>query len=159
MPLGSAPPLLPRAAAKLLYNSGWVGLDNLFKMLATAQAESNLYPKAWHWNDPASGYDGSTDWGWLQLNDGNKGGAKPKVDINGDAIPDPKVEAFAKMAMTPALAAAQARKLWDTPTGPGRIRGIQPWAAYASGAWKKYMAPSATGIRNFLADKYGFGRI
>lgn len=160
MALGSAPAMLPRDAAKLLYNAGWSGLDNLFKMLATAMAESNLYPKAFHWNDPADGFDGSTDWGWLQLNDGNEGGTAPKTDSSGDAIPDPKVVTFANEAMDPATAATMARKLWMTPTSPGgATRGIQPWAAYTSGAWKKYMAPAATGVRNMLADIYGFARI
>jgi hypothetical protein len=152
MPLGSAPPLKPRDAAAILYAAKWTELTNLFKTLATMLAESNLYPKAWHWNDPAAGGDGSTDWGWMQLNDGAKGGKAPALDANGDAIP---VTQYQKDALDPVKAATMARAIWDEPW-PGGIRGITAWAAYTSGAWKKYMATSATGVRNFLAVKYGF---
>jgi hypothetical protein len=156
MPLGSLPPIMYRDGAKYLYEAGWVGLDNLFKMLATAGGESDLYPKAWHHNS-----NGTTDWGWLQLNDGNLGGAAPQVDAHGDAIPVAKVERFATDAMNPPKAAKMARELWNMPnlSLPGGIRGITPWYAYENGNWEKHQAQAATGIRNFLADKYGFARI
>jgi hypothetical protein len=156
MPLGSLPPILYRDGARFLFVAGWTGLDNLFKMLATAGGESDLYPKAWHHNN-----DGSTDWGWLQLNDGHKGGAAPAVDAHGDAIPDPSVKEFATKACDPQQAAMMGRDLWEEPAPslPGGIRGITPWYAYTNGGWVKHQAQAATGIRNFLADKYGFARI
>jgi hypothetical protein len=134
--------MLPRDAARLLYDAGWVQVENLTKMLCTVLAESSLFPAAWHWNDPKDGGDGSTDWGIFQLNDGNKGGVAPQV-INGMPVPVAKVKAFAEAALDPERAVLKARALYDA-------RGFQPWAAYNRGAWKSYGPTATAGIRNML---------
>jgi hypothetical protein len=142
--------MLPRDAARLLYDNGWLNVENLCKMLCTVFAESSLWSHAWHYNDPKDGGDGSTDWGIFQLNDGNHGGKSP---VSGpDGLPRPiaggvktlaAVEAFAKVACDPEQAVLKARALYDD-------RGFQPWAAYNSGAWKKYGPDATYAIRNML---------
>lgn len=119
----------PREVAKLLFEAGWVQAENLMKMLATAYAESNLYTEAYHHND-----NGSTDWGYLQLNDGKKTGGT--------------LDDFKEMAFDPVRATAYARGLYEA-------RGFQPWVAYNTGAYKQYVAQSTMGIANFLREKYG----
>jgi hypothetical protein len=148
--------MLGRDVARLLYDAGWVQVTNLVRMLCTVWAESNLYDHAWHYNSPNEGGDGSTDWGIFQLNDGNKGGKTP---ISGpDGLPRPvaggskplaEVQAFADMACDPVEAVKHARAMYET-------RGFQPWAAYNSGAWKKYGPQATYAIRNMLHVFFGW---
>jgi hypothetical protein len=129
MPLGDVPPLRPRDACRILFDAGWSNAENLLKMLCTAAAESDLYPEAYHVND-----DGTTDWGWLQLNDQGKTGL---------ALDD-----FKAIAFDPIKAAAYARRMYDS-------RGFEPWVAYTSGAWKKKLVLGCVAVCNFLAVKNG----
>jgi hypothetical protein len=112
-----------------MHDAGWSDVVNLMKMLATAYAEAELYTEAYHVND-----DGTTDWGYLQLNDGG---------LTGQALAD-----FKAMAFDPVRATAHARKLFSP-------RGFQPWVAYNTGAWKKYIPQASLGVCNFLREKYG----
>ena len=121
--------LLPRDVAQLLFDAGWVQAENLLKMIATADAESNLYSEAYHINN-----DGTTDWGYLQLNDGGKTGAE--------------LDDFKAMAFDPVRATAYARGLYVA-------RGFQPWVAYNSGAWTAHIARAARAIENMFRVKYG----
>ena len=121
--------LLPRDVARLMYDAGWVQVENLLEMICTAYAESNLYTEAYHVND-----DGTTDWGYLQLNDAGR---------TGQAL-----EEFKAMAFNPVLATAHARKMYVD-------RGFQPWVAHNSGAWVKFIPQGAAGIRNMLLVLHG----
>lgn len=154
MPLAGTP-VLPRKFARLLFDHGWLNVENISKMVATCMAESDLYTHSWHYNSPNEGGDGSTDWGVFQLNDGNKGGRTP---VSGpDGLPMPQaggvksladVMAFRDMACDPERAVVVARDLYAR-------RGFQPWVAYNSGAWKK-KAPTATyAVRNMLHEIWG----
>jgi hypothetical protein len=129
MPTGDKPPLRPRDAARILFDAGWVQGENWLKMLCTAAAESDLYPEAFHVND-----NGTTDWGWLQLNDQGKKGKE--------------LEDFKAMAFDPVAAAAHARVMYVE-------RGFQPWVAYNSGAWTKKLTLGCVGLCNSLAVKFG----
>lgn len=148
--------MLPRDAARLLYDHGWVNTLNLPKMLATIIAESDLFTHAWHYNDPHPSDpklkpgDGSTDWGIFQLNDGNKGGLRPDTDANGMPQPVPggsksvaEVRAFAMTACDPAKAVLVARDLYDR-------RGFQPWAAYGGERYKSKLDDATYAQRNML---------
>jgi hypothetical protein len=155
--LGRAIP--PREAAKLMKDAGWTNVENLLRMLATADAESNLYEWAFHWNDPAEGGDGTTDWGYLQLNDQNKGGKSPIVDANGKPQPVAggsltlsQVATFAAIALDAKSATTVGRKLYEA-------RGFYPWVAYTSGAWEKKIDRASKGIANMLREEYGVGLI
>lgn len=119
----------PRKVARLMNDAGWTDVENLMKMIATAQAESDLYTEAWHEND-----NGTTDWGYLQLNDGGKTGTE--------------LEEFKAMAFDPVEATAYARKMFVQ-------RKFQPWVAYNSGAWKKFIGSASLGICNMLREKWG----
>lgn len=151
--------MLPREAARLMYEAGWSDAVNLMKMVATADAESDLYVAAWHWNDPAENGDGSTDWGYLQLNDGNKGGSRP--DENGQPVQGgskslQEILAFRALAVDPVQATARGRTMYVQ-------RGFQPWAAYVNGAWKAldkngeaiHILRASRGVCNYLRDRYG----
>ena len=142
--------MIPRDAARLLYDAGWVQVQNLTVMLCTVIAESSLYTGAYHYNDPKDGGDGSCDLGIFQLNDGNKDGRAPQIGADGLPYPSPggtkTVEeraAFYKMALNPETAVVKARSLYEA-------RKFQPWAAYNSGAWRKYGPTATAGIRNML---------
>lgn len=151
--------LLPRDVAKLMKDAGWTNVENLLRMVAIADAESNLYEWAFHWNDPAEGGDGTTDWGYLQLNDQNKGGKAPIITtigkpepVAGGTLPLSYVQMFASVALDAAKATVEARKLYDS-------RGFSPWVAYTSDAWKKKIDRASTGIANMLRQEYGVGLI
>lgn len=141
--LGGLPKFENRDAVKLLYESGWKDADKLLQMACTVMAESGCYPHAWHWNDPAQGGDGSTDWGLFQLNDGAAGGKAPQLASNGDPI---AVTDFQKNALDPALAGQDARKLYEA-------RGFEPWNGYAK--WKNYAPAMTRALCNWLRVKYG----
>jgi hypothetical protein len=128
MPLGGVA-LKPRFVAKLMFDAGWSDAVNLMKMVAVADAESNLYTEAYHAND-----NGTTDWGYLQLNDGGVEGQE--------------LEAFKVMAFDPVTATAHARLMFER-------RKFQPWVAYTSGAWKEHVARASVGVANFLRERYG----
>lgn len=154
MPL-SGTPLVPRKVARALYDAGWLNVVNLLKMLATMLAESDLYTHAWHYNAPAEGGDGSTDWGPFQLNDGNKGGKSPILDAEGMPQPQPggiktlaEVKAFRDMACDLDRAMPVARDLYER-------RSFQPWAAYNSGSWKRRIPVASYAIRNMLHEMFG----
>jgi hypothetical protein len=156
MPLAGTP-LVPRKVARALYDAGWLNAVNLLKMLATMLAESQLCSHAWHYNSPMDSPpgDGSTDWGPFQLNDGNKGGRTP---ISGpDGLPVPQeggsksladVLKFRDMACNLDHAMPVARDLYER-------RAFQPWAAFNSGAWKKYIPTASYAIRNMLHEMFG----
>lgn len=160
MPLAGTP-LLPRKVARILLDLGWTNVENLALMLATFMAESNLYTQAYHYNAPADGGDGSTDWGPCQLNDGNKGGLPPKV-VDGKPVPQAggsksvaDLDAFVAMATDPERCFAHAREMYDE-------RGFQPWYAgphyvHAAGTgWKKWYPAAVGGVRNMLLEKNGY---
>lgn len=128
MPIGGVK-LTHEDAARMLYNAGWHDAINLTVMVATAEAESGLYTEAYHVND-----NGTTDWGFLQLNDGG---------LTGQALAD-----FKKMAFDPNTAAIHGRALYNS-------RGFQPWVAHETGAYLKYIAPSTRGVMNFVRNVYG----
>lgn len=111
-------------AAKYLYDAGWHDAVKLSEMVATGHAESGLWTEAYHVNN-----NGTTDWGFLQLNDGGKTGTE--------------LENFKAMAFDPAKASAYARKLYS-------VRGFQPWVAYTTGAYKQYMPQATRGIMNMV---------
>jgi hypothetical protein len=115
--------------AKILYNAGWHDVIILTKMVATSEAESGLYTEAYHVND-----NGTTDWGFLQLNDNG---------VTGDTL-----VAFKAMAFNPEAAATHGRSLYVA-------RGFQPWVAYNTGAYLKYMAPASRGVMNFVRILFG----
>lgn len=149
----------PREVAKLMKDAGWTNVENLLRMVAIADAESNLYEWAFHWNDPAEGGDGTTDWGYLELNDQNKGGKAPTVTtigkpqpVAGGILPLSTVQTLASVALDAAQATAAARKLYEA-------RGFSPWVAYTSGAWKNKIDRASTGIANMLRQEYGVGLI
>jgi hypothetical protein len=127
----------------LLYDAGWHDADNLLQMGCTVDAESGCYPHAWHWNSPAEGGNGSTDWGMFQLNDGNTGGHAPKLDANLNPI---ATTAFQKSALDPAQAAVTARKLYVA-------RGFEPWFGHAK--WQNYAPAMTRALCNWLREKYG----
>lgn len=141
--LGAAPRMAGRDVIGLLYAHAWHDADNLLKMACTVDAESGCFPHAWHWNSPAEGGDGSTDWGLFQLNDGNKGGSAPKLATNGDPI---AVTDFQKAALDPARAAVTARSLYNA-------RGFEPWFGFAK--WKNYAPAMTRALANWLRAKYG----
>lgn len=141
--LGGLPELEHRDVVKLLFEEGWTNADKLLQMAATVEAESGCFPHAWHWNDPAQGGDGSTDWGLFQLNDGAKGGQAPALDANNDPVPTTD---FQKNALNPQLAAGVARGLYSE-------RGFEPWDGYAK--WQNYAPQMSRGLCNFLRVKYG----
>jgi hypothetical protein len=154
MPLGTET-ILARDAARLLFDEGWVNVENLTKMLCTVIAESSLYVNAWQWNDPAKGGDGSTDVGLFQLNDGNKGGNPPTV-VDGKPVPSPggskslaDRQRFYAIALDPKQATGYARALYV-------VRQFQPWVAYNSGAWKKHGPTATYAIRNMLHVYFGW---
>jgi hypothetical protein len=137
-----------------MFDAGWIGAENLVKILATAAAESDLYTGAFHYNEGGP-MPGSTDWGPYQLNDGNIGG-KPPV-IGADGMPHPvaggskslaEVQAFAKMACDPVEATKHARAMFEA-------RGFQPWVAYNSGAWKNKIALATLGVCNMFREMWG----
>lgn len=162
MPLAGTS-LLPRKVSRILYDLGWVNAENHALMLATLMAESNLYTHAYHYNAPADGQDGSTDWGPCQLNDGNKGGLPPRV-VDGLPVPQAggahtktqeQLDAFVAMATDPARCFAHARKMYEA-------RSFAPWYAgpsypHADGTgWKKWYTTATAGLRNMLHEKRGF---
>jgi hypothetical protein len=152
MPLGDLKPWSPRRVSRLLFDNDWRDIENLLEMTCTCAAESGLYPHAWHWNDPADGGNGSTDWGMFQLNDGNIGGSKPDVDSNGKPIPDAKVADFAAIALDPEQAVLKARSLY-------KARGFQPWYGHTqpdgSEPWKNYIPEVTRGMCNMLRELHG----
>lgn len=146
--------ILARKAARLMFDAGWTGAENLEKMLATAAAESDLYAGAYHFNEGGP-MPGSTDWGMYQLNDGNIGG-KPPV-IGADGLPHPvaggskslaELENFAAMALDPEQATHYAREMFVA-------RGFQPWVAYNSGAWRNKIALATLGVCNMFREMWG----
>jgi hypothetical protein len=154
--------MLPRKASRLLLDAGWTSAENNSKMLATIMGESNLFSHAYHWNSPADGGDGSTDWGPFQLNDGNKGGQSPVKGPDGLPVPVEggikklsEVKAFAEMACDPQRAAAHARAMYEA-------RGFQPWVAGPyyphadGGGWKKHYPAATYAMRNMLHEMLGF---
>lgn len=141
--LGSAPRMTSRDVIALLYGHGWHDAENLLKMACTVDAESGCFPHAWHWNGPADGGDGSTDWGLFQLNDGNRGGVAPILDAHGDPIP---ANDFEKAALDPNQAVVKARNLYDA-------RGFQPWFGFAK--WQNYAPAMTRALCNWLREKYG----
>lgn len=141
--LGSAPRWALRDVVKLLFEGGWQNADNLLQMACTVDAESGCFPLAWHWNSPAEGGNGSTDWGMFQLNDGHTGGAAPKLDANGDAIPTTQ---FQKDALDPTKAVVKARELY-------KARGFEPWFGHAK--WLNYAPAMTRALANWLREKYG----
>lgn len=141
--LGSVARMTGRAVIALLYEHAWHDADNLLQMACTVNAESGCFPHAWHWNSPAEGGNGSTDWGLFQLNDGNAGGSAPKLTANGDPIP---VTQFQKDALDPAKAVLKARELYNA-------RGFQPWFGHAK--WLNYAPPMTRALANWLREKYG----
>lgn len=151
--------LPPREVAKLMKDAGWTNVENLLRMVATADAESNLYEWAFHWNDPADGGDGTTDWGYLQLNDQNKGGKAPTVDVHGRPQPVAggkisltDLQTFVDVALDAQQATKAARMLYAA-------RGFSPWVAYTSEAWKQKIDRASKGIANMLRQEYGVGLI
>lgn len=158
MPAGDLPALRYRDACALLFDAGWLNVLNLHKMLSTIGAESDLFPHAWHWNDPSEvGVDnpaaGSTDWGITQQNDGNVGGGPPDthgtpVFKPGQKLTQAQVLAFREVCWDPERCIVEkARPMYEA-------RGFQPWAA-ATGAWKKKATVAAVGVCNFLAVRNG----
>jgi hypothetical protein len=126
--------MLPREAAKILWNEGWLNAENLMIMVATAMGESNLFVKAFNFNPPTSSMPkGSYDWGWLQLNDGGKQGQEQ--------------EEFKVMAFDPVKAAKFARPMYEK-------RQFSPWYAYKNGAWEKFIPQATMGVANMLREKY-----
>jgi hypothetical protein len=141
--LGGDPRLEYRAVVKLLYEMGWHDADKLLQMACTVEAESGCYPHAWHWNSPAEGGNGSTDWGLFQLNDGNTGGKPPQLASNGDPIAETQFQVY---ALDPVRAAIKARDLYDA-------RGFQPWYGYSK--WRNYAPTMTRALANWLREKYG----
>lgn len=131
----AGPQLLPREAAGMLFNAGWVQVENLMKMIGTGMAESLLFTQASHENP-----DGTTDWGWLQLNDQNKGG---------NTLTPEKLEAFKQMAFDPIEATAHAREMYIA-------RGFTPWVAFTNGTYTKFVPQASFGIMNMLRGRYGY---
>jgi hypothetical protein len=118
-----------KEVAKLMYDAGWTDAINLPKMIAVAYAESNLYTEAYHVND-----DGTTDWGYLQLND--------------QGVTGLELAQFKEMALDPVRATAFARSLWKT-------RGFQPWVAYNSGSYREFIPAANVGVGNLVREKVG----
>lgn len=141
--LGGLPHLEYREVIKLLYAAGWHDADKLLQMACTVDAESGCYPHAWHWNSPAEGGNGSTDWGLFQLNDANAGGVAPALATNGDPI---AATEYQKHALDPTDAAVTARSIYNQ-------RGFQPWFGYAK--WRNYAPAMTRALANWLRDKYG----
>lgn len=141
--LGPIPKITARDVIKLLYGAGWKDADKLLRMGCVIEAESGCFPHAWHWNDPAQGGNGSTDWGLFQLNDGNVGGTAPDLAPNGDPVP---VTAFQKGALDPPAAVLVARGLYEK-------RGFEPWVGYSK--WQNYAPAMTRALCNWLRDKYG----
>jgi hypothetical protein len=137
-----------RDVMRLLWDNHWHDANILMTMGAVLFAESNNYDHAWHWNDSNEPHqDGSTDWGIFQLNDGNYGGVSPDGNGNpqeGGLRTVDQVLTFRDMAWDPYAAAPYARKLYIA-------RGFQPWAAYNSKAFQKYIAQSCVAVCNMLA--------
>src|SRR4030095_12018821 len=115
-----------RSALALFYVVGFRGRSTLTTIAAVTAAESQRYARAWHHNhehnpDGTNAYRNdtgeliifSTDHGLTQLN-------REDMAPFSDPIWDPKVNA--KLA----------RQLW-------RVRGFQPWAAFNSGAYEKFL--------------------
>lgn len=141
--LGGLPRWEYRDVIKLLFDGGWENADNLLQMGCTVSAESRCYPHAWHWNDPAQGGDGSTDWGIFQLNDGASGGHAPRLASNGDPI---AATDFQKAALDPAQAVVKARSLF-------KVRGFEPWVGHSK--WQNYAPAMTRALCNWLRVKYG----
>ena len=123
----------PRDVARLLWDNGWVNADNLMVMLATCQAESALFTKAWNLNT-----NGSYDFGIFQLNSGTR---------KGDEL-----EKFMAMAYDPKQAVKVARSLYNE-------RKFQPWYAYSNGAYKAYIPQACLGVQNMLRVLHGLDPI
>jgi hypothetical protein len=139
-------PMIKRDVIALLYAHAWHDADNLLQMACTVDAESGCYPIAWHWNSPAEGGNGSTDWGLFQLNDSNAGGAAPTVDSAGNPVPAVKVASFANAALDPDQAVVKARALYAA-------RGFQPWFGHAR--WQDHAPAMTRALANWLREKYG----
>lgn len=152
MPLGDQPAWTRRNVVALLFNNGWVNVDNLLKMACTVEAESSSHPHAWHFNDPADGGNGTVDWGMFQLNDNLKGQPAPQRDVNGMAIPDSRVAAFVAEALDPAQAVLRARAMYVD-------RGFSPWYGFrqpnGTEPWRNHITVMSLAICNFLREKYG----
>jgi len=126
--------LKPRQVALLLWDEGWVNAENLMTMVAVTYAESNHFTKAWNHNPPTKDFpNGTTDWGYLQLNDSGKTGTA--------------LEEFKKMAFDPKEATHFARKMYED-------RWFQPWAAYNSKAWEHFIYLASKGVANMLNEKW-----
>src|SRR6266566_5707922 len=136
----------PRDVLRLLWDNHFHDANILMTMGATIDAESNLFAHAWHWNDPADGLDGSTDWGMFMENDGNVGGVAPDKDGNplpGGIKTQEEVTAFRDKMWDPYQAAPVARKQFVD-------RGFKPWAAYTNGAYKHFIPTMCEGVCNML---------
>lgn len=105
-----------KQALALCYVAGWRTGAGLDVAVAVMWAESGRWTKAYHVND-----DGSIDRGLFQINDR----AHPSVS-DADAY-DPKLNALYAWVLH-------------------RSNGWQPWAAYNSGAYKKFV-PLVVAVR------------
>lgn len=138
---------LARDVCRLLWDNHWRDANVLATMVAVLKAEAQFYEHAFHYNDPADGYDGSTDWGMFELNDGNKGGQSPDSQGNpqpGGTRPIADVIAFRDKAWDPYQATPIARQMFVN-------RQFQPWAAYGNGAYKQYVKNGCIAVCNMLA--------
>ena len=136
-----------RDVMRLLYDNHWVSANILMTMGAVVFAESSNFDHAFHWNDPADGYDGSTDWGMFQLNDGNINGPSPDNLGNpqqGGTKSANEVLSFRNMAWDPNAAAIRARQMYVD-------RGFGPWAAYKTKRFEQYIPQSCKAVCNMLA--------
>ncbi len=154
MPL-QGPQWKPREVLRLLWDNHWKDANILMTMGAVVNAESNNFAHAWHWNDPADGLDGSTDWGMFMENDGNKGGVSP--DAQGNPQPGgiktvEEITAFRDKMWDPYLAAPVARKQYVD-------RGFKPWAAYENKAYLHYIPTECTAMANMLAILNGLAPV
>jgi hypothetical protein len=118
-------PILPRDGARYLHDAGWKDLK-LVVMLAVAGAESSLYSEATHVNE-----DGTTDWGWLQLNSGH-----PSLTRD--------------VAFDPAQAAVYGYGLYRSAS-----YSFRPWVAYTSGAYQRWIDTAIRGVANYQRGLYG----
>lgn len=126
--------MLPREAAALLWNAGWVNAENLMIMVCVAMAESALFTKAYNYNPPTTALpNGSYDWGYLQLNDGGVHGSD--------------LDTFKHMAFDPVQATLHARKMYVE-------RSFSPWVAYKNHSWEKFIPQASVGVCNMLREKY-----
>ena len=116
----------PKSALALCYVSGWRGKDRLITAASVMTAESQRYVRAWHLNhehdlegnnvyrnDTGEPIFFSADHGLFQIN-------RPELEPFDDELFNPKTNAKLAFALF-------------------EQRHFQPWAAYNSGAYLKFV--------------------